>query len=127
MSRVKTHRIWEEGLLPVPAWRILCRECRTRRPDAATRTRKERGPRSLHPDRDLFPASPGMVPRLSDRVRLFLGEGVSWVVADRGGLRIVVSRDQLLGAAMVSWLEELERRQGAARERIAELPVRLRS
>ncbi|MFC7260541.1 hypothetical protein [Streptomyces lutosisoli] len=37
------------------------------------------------------------------------------------GRRIVVSQDVVLEAAMVSWLEELDRREAAAREEIAEL------
>lgn len=36
------------------------------------------------------------------------------------GRRIVVSQDALLEAAMVSWLEELDRREAAAREEISE-------
>lgn len=39
--------------------------------------------------------------------------------------RIVVSRGRLLGAATVSWLEELERRQAAARERLTELRIQI--
>jgi hypothetical protein len=37
------------------------------------------------------------------------------------GRRIVVSQDVVLEAAMVSWLEELDRREAAAREEITEL------
>ncbi|MEU8976969.1 hypothetical protein AB0D11_49070 [Streptomyces monashensis] len=37
------------------------------------------------------------------------------------GRRIVVSQDVVLEAAMVSWLDELDRREAAAREEIAEL------
>ncbi|MFI1358253.1 hypothetical protein ACH4TV_32435 [Streptomyces sp. NPDC020898] len=37
------------------------------------------------------------------------------------GGRIVVSQDVVLEAAMVSWLEELDRREAAAREEITEL------
>ena len=41
--------------------------------------------------------------------------------------RIVVSRVRGWEAAMVSWLEELERREAAVRDRIAELRDRSRS
>jgi predicted nucleic acid-binding Zn-ribbon protein len=41
------------------------------------------------------------------------------------GPRIVVSWDVVLEAAMVSWLEELDRREAAAREEIAELRDRI--
>jgi hypothetical protein len=41
------------------------------------------------------------------------------------GRRIVVSWDVVLEAAMVSWLEELDRREAAAREEIAELRDRI--
>jgi hypothetical protein len=41
------------------------------------------------------------------------------------GRLIVVSRDVVLEAAMVSWLEELDRREAAAREEIAELRDRI--
>ncbi|MFD4510280.1 hypothetical protein [Streptomyces sp. NPDC058457] len=41
------------------------------------------------------------------------------------GRRIVVSQDAVLEAAMVSWLEELDRREAAAREEIAELRDRI--
>ncbi|MDF2269264.1 hypothetical protein P2Q00_28050 [Streptomyces coacervatus] len=41
------------------------------------------------------------------------------------GRRIVVSQDAVLEAAMVSWLEELDRRAAAAREEIAELRDRI--
>jgi hypothetical protein len=37
------------------------------------------------------------------------------------GRRIVVSQEAVLEAAMVSWWEELDRREAAAREEIAEL------
>ncbi|MFE4969018.1 hypothetical protein [Streptomyces sp. NPDC056660] len=39
--------------------------------------------------------------------------------------RVVTSQDGVLEAAMVSWLEELERREAAAREEIAELRDRI--
>ncbi|MFJ3673515.1 hypothetical protein ACIPSE_44420 [Streptomyces sp. NPDC090106] len=41
------------------------------------------------------------------------------------GRRIVVSWDVVLEAAMVSWLEELDRREASAREEIAELRDRI--
>ncbi|OEJ28967.1 hypothetical protein AS594_35650 [Streptomyces agglomeratus] len=41
------------------------------------------------------------------------------------GRRIVVSQSAVLEAAMVSWLEELERREAAAREKIGELRTRI--
>jgi hypothetical protein len=41
------------------------------------------------------------------------------------GRRIVVSQDVVLEAAMVSWLEELDRREAAARGEIAELRDRI--
>lgn len=41
------------------------------------------------------------------------------------GRRIAVSQDVVLEAAMVSWLEELDRREAAAREDIAELRTQL--
>jgi hypothetical protein len=41
------------------------------------------------------------------------------------GRRIVVYQDAVLEAAMVSWLEELDRREGVAREEIAELRDRI--
>lgn len=42
-------------------------------------------------------------------------------VAVRVGRRIVVSQDVVVEAAMVSWLDELDRRETTARKEIAEL------